>query len=115
MNWTGVAALMIAIQGVAGCSADLVGDDPVAEQFGPCRPVIALDRQWRAGCATRHNLIALAEQPDDLYAPRPEAPRDSMYRDGIFQNHGRRNAPSQSQPTVRTVATGAQSNTGGAQ
>lgn len=48
------------------------------------------DPEWRPGAATRGNIAALAANPDDLYLPRREAPRDAVRRDAVIGHYGQR-------------------------
>ncbi len=50
------------------------------------------DAEWRAGAVTRRNIAALAENPDDLYLPRREAPRDAVRRDAVIGQYAQRRA-----------------------
>lgn len=52
------------------------------------------------GCATRHNMAAQAADPDDLYRPRTERPRDAMRRDQVLKNYtGTRSSQNQTAQT----------------
>jgi type IV pilus biogenesis protein CpaD/CtpE len=50
------------------------------------------DAEWRPGAATRGNIAALAANPDDLYLPRREAPRDAVRRDAVIGHYAQRRA-----------------------
>lgn len=50
------------------------------------------DAEWRPGAVTRGNIAALAANPDDLYLPRREAPRDAVRRDAVIGQYAQRRA-----------------------
>jgi type IV pilus biogenesis protein CpaD/CtpE len=96
---------------LSGCADKFRLGDPLTDGGAPCREAMTADGPWRAGCATRRNMAAIAEEPGDLYIPRPETPRDAMRRDSLFRNYGR--AGSSSQQTAQSqVGSGLMSQSG---
>lgn len=89
---------------LTGCADEFRFNDLLADGNARCSQVSAADTPWLAGCATRHNLAMLAEDPDDLILPHPEAPRAPMGRDTLFDSHGRTPRPGLQSSRIQTAA-----------
>ncbi len=107
--FAGAAGLAVVLA-LTGCGGGSVLGEPFGEAAPSCSRVTTLDEDWRAGCATRRNLAALAANPDDLYLARRETPRDAMRRDAVINNYAqsRANAAPQAagaaSPSIKTQA-----------
>ncbi len=89
---------------LAGCGSETITGDPFEEVVPSCGPLDAPDQPWRAGCATRRNLAALAANPQDLYLARRETPRDAMRRDAVISNYAQSRAGASSPQTTAATA-----------
>ena len=105
------AAGLAAVLALTGCGSGSVLGEPFGEAAPSCGPGSpTLDEDWRAGCATRRNLAALAANPDDLYLARRETPRDAMRRDAVINNYAQSRANASPQaagtasPSIKTQA-----------
>jgi pilus biogenesis lipoprotein CpaD len=80
-------------------------EEPAAYGNTDCEVLAAVHDASQLGCATRHNIAVLAENPSDLMRPRRETPRDAMRRDsvlsGYFQSRAKSAAPA-SLPAAQT-------------
>jgi hypothetical protein len=79
-----IAATLATLSTLAGCGGSLVSSDLTSPDALPCSTGHPATTDWRPGCATRRNLVAIAENPDDLFIPRSETPRDAMRRDAVI-------------------------------
>lgn len=93
---------------LAACGPNALAPDPIGKASVFCGVAREEQTVWRPGCATRGNIAALAENPDDLFLARQESPRDAMRRDAVISAY----AQSRSAPSAPTA--GAESSTGGA-
>lgn len=116
MNRRALIIILAAIPALSGCAEDFRLADPLPEDGPLCSGITGPDTVWRAGCATRQNLAALAVKPDDLFIARPETPRDAMRRDRIFNSYGRPEASGwQNLGAQSASATGNSATTGAAE
>ncbi len=79
-----IAAMLVTLSILTGCGGGLVSSDLTSPEALQCSVGHQAATDWRPGCATRRNLVAIAENPDDLFIPRSETPRDAMRRDVVI-------------------------------
>ena len=96
--------LLSSLLALSACADEFRLGDPMQGGRVWCGDVHTADAPWKAGCATQHNLAMLAEKPDDLILPRPEAPHRSMSGGRIFDSYGQSPRPGLRPAQTRTAA-----------
>jgi hypothetical protein len=102
IGYIGALALLVAAS-LGACGGDFARDPfgDAGEGCGDGSPSV-----WKPGCATARNIVAQAENPADLAAPRAEGPRDAMRRDALLSGYVRSSGSGEARASASPTATG---------
>lgn len=95
--------LLSSLLTLPACADEFRLGDPMQESRVWCGEIHTADTLWKAGCATGHNLVMLAEEPDDLILPRPEE-RRSIIRGRILRGYEQTPRPDLRPAQTQTAA-----------